>query len=227
MTTSVIAPPTATPVVPDHAVEDAGHLCIHGVTWDAFELALQALDGQRLRVTYDRGSLELMVLSYLHEQGKSRLRKMVDVLAEELDVEIESLGSTTCRRRESERGIEPDECWYIPHAVEMRGRRTLDFEVDPPPDLALEIEVSRTVIDRLSVYQALRVPEIWRSDGRSVRILVFDEEGQYREVEESGMLPGIRASELARFLAMANDEGELRMIREFRAWVIETFRGGN
>ena len=194
---------------------------LSGITWEQYEGLLHSLEGRHLRITYDRGELEFMTVSPEHERAKKILARMLEALTEELDVPILGLGNTTYRREDLERGVEPDECWYIAHEEAMRNCTRIDLTTDPPPDLVIEIEVTRSLLNRISIYESLGTPEIWRYDGKTLRILLLGDERTYVEAAESATFPGLKASDLARFVAERETMDETRLVKRFRAWVRE------
>lgn len=137
-------------------------LRLSAVSWETYLVTSDGLGPRRIRVTYDRGEMERTPLSPRHENRKTLLARLVEALNEELAIDIAGFGSMTCRRQDLERGLEPDECWWIAHESAVRGREDIDLAVDPPPDLVLEVEVSRGTLDRMGIYAALEVPEVWR-----------------------------------------------------------------
>ncbi len=141
---------------------DFDRVVLHGVRWSTYEALLDDLDGCHIRLTYDRGRLEIMTKSAPHEWSKTLLARAFEEITLELDIPIRSGGEQTFRQELLEKGLEPDECYWIQHEPEVRGKRDISLETDPPPDLAMEIEISMSVLDRLGIYAALRVPEIWR-----------------------------------------------------------------
>jgi Uma2 family endonuclease len=157
--------------------------------------------------------------SEAHDRSKRLLGRLVEALTEELGIEIRSEGSTTWRKRKKRRGLEPDESYYVEHEPLVRGRETIDLAVDPPPDLAIEVEVSRRLVDRMGIYAALGVREIWRHAGDQVRVFVLDDNGQYHEVNQSPSFPFLPLEEVNRFLAQRNEMGETAWVRSFRTWV--------
>ena len=191
---------------------------LSGVPWDAYVSFCDGLEEQHVRMTYDRGELEIMTLSPQHENRKKRLGRFVETLTEELEIDIASFGSMTCRRKSQLRGLEPDDCYWIANEPAVRGREDIDLENDPPPDLSLEIEVSESVLDRMGIYAALKVPEVWRWDGETLSIHVLGPRGAYRTVKRSKAFPFLPIEELQAFLART-DVSETSLIREFRAWV--------
>lgn len=194
---------------------------LSGVRWETYEALLRDLHegGSNVRLTYDRGWLELMSPGHRHERNKGRLGRLVEALTEELDIAIASGGSTTFRSRLLERGLEPDECYWIQNEARVRDLEDLDPESDPPPDLAIEVESTRSAIEKAPLYAALGFPELWFSDGESIRVGRLQADGSYAWGGESACLPFLGPAELAPFLAPARGQGETAWIRAFRAWV--------
>jgi Uma2 family endonuclease len=144
---------------------------------------------------------------------------MIEAMTEELNIPILSGGSTTFKKELQQKGLEPDECYWVATEHAMRGRTDIDFEVDPPPDIAVEVEISRSVLNRLGIYAALRVAELWRSDGHWISIVQLQEDGTYAPVEQSPSFPWLPLAELGRFLRESSTTDETSWIRSFRAWV--------
>jgi Uma2 family endonuclease len=101
----------------------------------------------------------------------------------------------------------------------VRGRADIDIELDPPPDIAVEVEMSTSVLNRLGIYAALRVSEVWRSDGQQILIEHLQEDGTYASVGYSPSFPWLPLAELNRFLRDSVNMDETTWIRSFRAWV--------
>jgi len=192
---------------------------LSGIDWPAYVTFGDLLGERHVRLTYDRGALEFMTLSPEHERAKQLIRRLLEALTEELDIDIAGYGSMTCRRAELERGLEPDECYWVAHEPQVRGRDDVDLDSDPPPDLAIEVEISRSALNRLALYGSLGVPEVWRWDGRLLRFCVLQPDGRYAERPHSSAFPFLAASELLRFLANSDDVSETKRLRSFRAWV--------
>ncbi|HVX59411.1 MAG TPA: Uma2 family endonuclease [Pirellulales bacterium] len=196
---------------------------LHGVSWQQYE-ALRALDeNYHVRMAYDQGALEMMSPSEGHEETKRLIRRMIEKLTEELEIPLRSRGATTWKNPELERALEADECYYIKNFPAVAGRRTVDLKTDPPPDLAVEAEYSRSIVDKLPIYASLGIPEIWRSDGAAIIALHLGADGRYQTQEFSWNLPFLRVAELNRFLLQFDGTDETAWIRSFRAWVRETF----
>lgn len=190
-----------------------------GMSWKFYEHLLQELGDRPIRVTYDQGALELMSPSYRHESPSRILGLLVHVLAEELEVPIKGAGSTTFRRESLQRGLEPDSCFYIAHISDILDKEELDLETDPPPDLAIEVDITHRLIDRIPIYEALGIPELWRYDGGQILVYHRQPSGVYAEPQtESLIFPTIPLSGLVEFLnrSIHTDDGTL--LREFRNW---------
>jgi Uma2 family endonuclease len=196
-------------------------LVLYGIPWESYVRVLRAFQDRRLRITYDRGALEIMTVSPKHERHKHLLRRLVEALLEELGWNVAGYGSMTFKRRKKERGLEPDECYWIQNEPRVRHKLRFNWKLDPPPDLVLEIEVSRSALNRISIYQALGVPEVWRQRGNSIRVMVLGGDGKYLQSPSSRAFPFVPMSELERFLGMSKLTPETELIRQFRAWVRE------
>ncbi|HEX5104221.1 MAG TPA: Uma2 family endonuclease [Pirellulaceae bacterium] len=203
--------------------QPSSNILLDNISWETYETLLRDLEGERrFRITYDRGSLEIMTLSHEHEFSDELLNRYVHMLTFELDIPIHSGGSTTLRRRKRAKGLEPDKCYWIQNELLMRGKKMFDIEVDPPPDLAIEMEVTRSALNRMGIYAAIRVPEVWCYDGESLRVHVLGENGKYKESAKSLAFPFLPMKELERFLSKAGAQDETTLLRSFCKWVRET-----
>lgn len=153
-------------------------LLIHDLGWSEFQAILDELGEKRAsRIAYSDGILEIRMPLPKHEREKSILGDIVKVLLEELEIDCECFGSTTFNRQEMNYGIEPDECFYIQNHQLMIGKDRLDLSVDPPPDLAIEVDVtSKTQIE---AYTRLGVPELWVYEDTELKIYLL-QAGQYQ-----------------------------------------------
>lgn len=192
---------------------------LQNVSWETFEALLRDTGEDRgSRFAYDCGVLEIMTPLFEHENPKSNFGNFIVVLAEELDIEIRSAGSTTLKRKITKKGIEPDNCYYIQNEQAIRGRQTLDLETDPPPDLAIEIDITSSSVNKFSIYSALGVNELWRYNGRDLKFYHLLE-GQYIECEFSIAFSLVSVSEISRFIEQSKTMGEIALVKSFRAWV--------
>jgi Uma2 family endonuclease len=146
---------------------------LHNISWETYEhLLADHLDSSSPRFTYDRGTLEIMVVSSRHERPNRLIALLVETVAEEMGIDLENLGSTTFKRGDFERGFEPDSCFYIQNEERVRGEDEIDPNVDPPPDLVIEVDITSPSLDRLPIYAHFGVPEVWRYDGE--RVIIYE-----------------------------------------------------
>jgi Uma2 family endonuclease len=177
-----------------------------------------------VRLTYDRGALEIMSPLFEHEVYADLLGRFVVVLTEELGLPIQAARSTTLRRRRKQRGLEPDHSWWIAHAKQMQGRKDLDLRHDPPPDLAIEVDVTHGSLDRMSIYAALGVPEVWRFTENQLTFHVL--KGKKYTEGPSQTFPALSGPELLPFLSLRANPDENDVVRQFRAWVRQRIADG-
>src|SRR5437660_4721477 len=142
---------------------------LDNVSWETYERLITE-HGERsgTRFTYDEGVLQIMVVSSRHEEPNRTLALIVEILAEELDIDLRRLGSMTFKRKDLLKGFEPDSCFYIQHADDIIGRPEIKLPVDPPPDLVIEVDITRESLNRFPIFAAVGIPEIWRFDGARV-----------------------------------------------------------
>lgn len=204
------------------AVKTEGRrLVLHGVPWPHYETLRDLFKDRPLRLTYDRGTLELMTPLPIHERYKSLFTRMIETLADELAVDYFALGSTTFASQALERGLEPDACFLIAHAGCVTDWRDYDPAVDPPPDLAVEIDVTSDSRKRLEIYAALKIPEVWRFDGSSLVVWTL-RSGRFAASAGSPAFPTVPIQRLARFVLDYRSGTDREWIREFRRWVRES-----
>lgn len=193
---------------------------LYDLSWDEFEAILVDLGESRSsRIAYDRGRLEIMTPLPEHEVNKEYVSDFVKVLLEELDIEFCPLGSTTFKNQIMFKGIEPDSCFYIQNEAVVRGKNRLDLTIDPPPDLALEIDITNR--SHPEIYQSLGVPELWRYEKNKLQILLLIE-GKYVESLTSRNFPNLPLTEvIPQYLTQCRSEGRNKGMRAFRSWVKE------
>lgn len=196
---------------------DGATLVVHDVSWDDYEHVLDDLsDRPRLRISYDRGRLEIMTPLPEHDTYSRLIDAMVRAYAELRDLTVESYGGATWKRRALARGVEPDECYYTISADRIIGKHhRIDLESDPPPDIVVEIDITNESLSKFGIYAALSVLEIWRYDGRVMQFYELAD-GAYGEVSESRSFPGLNPATLAAALEQSKTEGQTVALRAFR-----------
>jgi Uma2 family endonuclease len=198
-------------------------IVLSGISWELYEQLRENEDNWHIRMAFDKGRLELMSPSPDHEAIKTWIARMIEAFTEEMRIPLRSLGATTWKRQELAKGLEPDECYYILNHPRVCERLHVDLTVDPPPDLAVETEVSRSVVGRLRIYAAIGVPEIWLWRKKGLTAYSLGADGKYVEREFSLNLPMLRVKDLEPFLGFELTADETAWIRKFRAWVRERF----
>jgi Uma2 family endonuclease len=207
---AVLSP--ASPAAPAPAV-------LYDVDWQMYSRLLRAFEAKRgYRLTYDRGTLEIMPPSWEHEAPAYLLGCFIDIMTEELRLPRRGGGSVTLRRKLKRRGLEPDKCYWLANTPRMLGKTRLDLRIDPPPDLAIEVDVTSSSMDRMGIYAALGVPEIWRL---SQRMLTFHElRGEtYQPRADSLSFPGLAPADLMGFVSQYDQHDDTSLGLMFRDWV--------
>ena len=189
------------------------------ITWATYEALLAETDRPGTRFTYDRGLLEIMTPSREHERIKSLLGRMIEMMTLELGIPISSGGSTTLKDELKERGVEPDECYYVANEAKVRDRDEFDPNLDPPPDLAIEVDISSSSINQLGIYAAFGVQEVWLYNANRIKIYQLQADGTYLEAPRSLSFPFLPIEEVERFLQNRTAIDETTLMREFLAWV--------
>jgi Uma2 family endonuclease len=194
------------------------------VNWHEFEAIIDELGNKRpTRIAYSDGILEIRMPSPKHEKAKVLIGDMVKILLEELDLDNECFGSSTFKRQDMAKGIEPDDCFYIENYAQAIGKDRIDLTVDPPPDLAIEVDItSKTELD---AYRSLGVPELWQFEDGRVRINLL-RDGQYQEANFSPHFPNFPIIEgISQFLDRSQTQGRSQTLKAFRQWVREFAKG--
>ena len=231
-TPTMIPPPTAGPSFVPTAVPVASisprprrpgageRVQLSGIRWKTYRRLSRALSrNPGVRLTYDRGNLEIMTLGFSHENQKGTLNRLIGALSEEDGIPIASGGSTTLRVRKLRRGLEPDECYWIQNEAAIRGKDKIDLRRDPPPDLVIEVDVSSSSTSRVEIYRTLGVPEVWTCDDQTLTILNLDANGQYAPVARSRWFPRVSADDVLRFLNLRRTIDQTTLVLQFRAWL--------
>lgn len=188
--------------------------------WGTYEKILDAVGNRSIRVTFDGSMLEIMSPGFDHERGKTTLGALLEQAMVELGLDFQAGGSTTFKEEALQKGLEPDECYWILPASLFKG--SWDPAQHSTPDLVLEVEISRSVLDRLAILAALGVREVWRLTAEGeIRCLRLGEDGAYHESAHSELLPQLPLDELARFVRRGQDETLGQVLQAFRSWLRE------
>lgn len=193
-------------------------LILQSIDWNFYEQVLKNYESSNeLHFAYDDGILEVEVPRYEHEKPTQVLRDFITNICIEREIDCLNAGSTTFRKREKLKGVEPDTCFYIQNEARIRGLRNIDLNQDPPPDLAIEVDISSPSLNKMPIYAALGVMEVWLYKGEQV---VFHElsGGAYREVEKSVALPFLDSETANAFLKAGLTARFLEWTKDVRNW---------
>ena len=188
------------------------------VSWSTYVTLVQDAKNPRGRLAYDQGVLEIMSPSAIHETLKTLIGRMVEAYTLERGIEICSVGSTTFQRDDLAKGVEADECYYLQNASAVRGVKEIDLAIHPPPDLAVEIDISRSSTIKLGIYAALKVPEVWRYDGERIHVMLW-RDGSYVEALKSEVLPWFPLDAAKDLLQQHASIGETELMRQFHSYL--------
>lgn len=192
---------------------------LRNVTWETYEHLLKNYESfSAPRFTYDQGDLEIMSPSIPHEAASRILSLLVNIICEEREIDVRDLGSTTHKRADLLKGVEPDGCFYIRNVAAITGVDELNLSVQPPPDLVIEVDISHPSIARLPIYAALGVPEIWQFEDGQVKFFVL-QENKYIALTNSAELPGITSEVITQFVNASASTKRPQWLRQVRQWI--------
>ena len=197
---------------------------LHGVTWDDYVGLREKSENDHVRFTYDGpagGLLEIeMPLGIEHESVSELLAAFIAAFARRRGIGYRGVGSVTQSRRDLDRGLEGDKCFYLKNAARMRGVRRLDLAGgDPPPDLAVEVDVTSRGVSKLPIYAALGVPEVWVWSDDALVCRVLGDAGEYEVRTKSRELPGFPLPAAEELAARWADEDADALVAAFEGRV--------
>jgi len=209
-----------TALLPD---SDDRCVILRDVSWTTYESLLRELQGQHVFLTYDRGTLEIMSPSPRHAKIGKFIGRLIETFTLELQIPIVALGNTTWKRPGLGRGAEGDECYYIAHAEWAKSREEFDLDIDPPPDLVVEVDVANSTLNKDEIYADLKVPELWRYAADTLVFLHLDSSGGYQRRDRSFNLPMLPPQVVEDFVRRRNSADDTTLMSEFRKWINERF----
>lgn len=204
----------------DFLAKEGRTILLNDISWAEYEMFLKDFEERAgWRLAYDGGKLEIMPPTLEHEYHSFSFHDFVRACCDEFDLELVGARSTTFRREFLEKGVEPDECYYIQNAKKMIGSKFSSKEY-PVPDVAVEIDVTTESLDKFPIYAALQVPEVWIYDGETVSFYELEAES-YQQISHSRALPILSAEKLSEFLEMSQTKGQTFALKNFRKWLSE------
>ena len=222
--TAMLPTQPASPRPPAPPLPNASqHILLRNVSWETYESLLADLAEEHVFLVYDDGNLELTSPLPKHDRAGALLARLIHAYTEVRGIPIATFGRTTWRKKAIAKGLEADECFYIRSEPAVRGREDIDLAKDPPPDLAIEIDVTRYDLKKQDVYASLGVGESWRFEDDKLSVRKLNADGTYVQVDVSPNLPDLVLAEIQRFMDMRHGMGETQWILAFRKWVQERF----
>jgi Uma2 family endonuclease len=192
---------------------------LQGISWNLYENLLTEIgDNGKARLSYYRGDLEFMTPLFEHEQGNRLIEKLISTIAEVTDRDYILCGSMTIKRPDLESGKEPDSCYYITNEPAVRGKTKFNFTQDPPPDLAVEIDITSSSLNQLALYATLGVSEVWRYDGNALTFYHL-QSGKYVIVDRSPTFKMLSPDRVLEFLADCQTHGINRAVKMLKQWI--------
>jgi Uma2 family endonuclease len=193
-----------------------GRIFLSGVSWKTYLSLRNATENDHLRMTYDRGALEIMSPSSKHELVSYLMGRMIDQWTLHFEIDIRAGRSTTFHRKDLEKGLEPDNCYWITHQLQMRDKDKVNLRRDPPPDLVLEVDVSWSSIPKLPIYAAMGVPEVWHwNDDDNLEVLRLAKGPKYKVCKDSRELPKFPFALVMSLIHQRQRMSDTQIIKEF------------
>jgi Uma2 family endonuclease len=194
-------------------------ITLQGVSWDTYVQFVDGLEERRMFVTYDHGTMEIQTMSpsRRHENPLGLIQRLVGAISLLRGIPIESGGSTTHRRADLAKGVEPDACYWVKNEARVRGVMDLDLSKYPPPDLAIEIGIHASAINRMSIFAKMGVSEIWHIDGLKLQFLLLDRTKKYRSIQTSRVFPMVQRQAVAEAISALRKVGETEALNQLLA----------
>lgn len=178
---------------------------LHDISWETYEKILaEHKEISNPRFAYCDGELEIMTLGYQHETLKTRLSELITEIARVLEIDYETSGSTTFRKEKKRKGFEGDATFYFKNADVIRGKKEIDLNFDPPPELVVEVDITHGSLSKFPIFSALGIEELWRFDGNNV-IFYRLENADYKQIAESVCLPSVKSETVTEMLFAAQE----------------------
>lgn len=191
-------------------------MVLEGVEWETYVALSDQRRGSVPRMSYDNGVLEMMSPKREHENIGCLIGRMIETYSEVKNIEIISVASVTVKRSDLSKAFEADESYYVRNADRLLPKKELDFSIDPAPDLVVEVEMTSSAINKMQLFAAMGVLEVWRHDGHRLQMAELVD-GVYQPMPSSLQLPGLTAAQVDEVLSQRNTTGETKLIQDFRA----------
>lgn len=194
------------------------NVILYDVSWETY-CRLNEEHGPHggTRFTFSEGTMQIMVTGYEHERLNRLIASLIEAIAEEWDQDFENAGSNTFQREDLQKGFEPDTCFYLRQPAAIRGKKRISLAVDPTPDLVIEIDITSYSLNRLPIFAAVGVPEVWRYEADTLKIYRLMENG-YVQQEQSDELPNVMAEAVSQLIAASQTQKRTEWLSNVRTW---------
>jgi Uma2 family endonuclease len=200
---------------------------LDSISWQKFEALLRELgEARTTRLAYNRGQLEMMTPNEEHERCRKLIESLLLVLADETYLKVSGFSSTLLQQFDPPCAVEPDACFYIQDAELMSRQTTIDLASDPVPELVFEVALTPSSLDKLPIYAAIAIPEVWRyvtekkPQTLERKLLIYQlQAGQYQLSEFSSIFPFLSAARVEEFIEQSDSLGLVQALQLLRAWV--------
>lgn len=188
-------------------------------TWTDYEALLASRrDDAAIKIHFNAHTQEISLMAPLAGHGnRSRtLAELVTALLRHQNRDWHGFDPVTLKRLR-EAGAEPDACFYIANWQAILGKERIDLATDPPPDLAIEMDL--TSLTDLAIYQTLVVPEAWIYCQGALGVYVLNPAG-YEDRDASPTFPTVNVKAvLPQYVERAWTAGSSVALREFERWL--------
>jgi Uma2 family endonuclease len=203
-------------VAPQRTIDQ--FVVLRNVSWETFErLLADHEDSAGVRLYYNNGMLEIKAPSAKHEEPNRTLAQLIEVLAEEMNLDLRRLGSTTFKRYDLLKGFEPDSSFYIQNAEAITGKATIDLAMDPPPDIIIEVDITSDSLDKFPIFAGLGIPEVWHYNDETVTIYKLEGD-HYVKADYSPTFPPLTSELATQFLEESAQIKSTTWLRRVREW---------
>jgi Uma2 family endonuclease len=201
-------------------ISPENRIILRNVSWSTYQALMADVGEDRgWRITYQEGVLELRMPLQQHEVPNRLIARLIHSIADELEIEVMDVGSLLLEREDLSRAIEPDTCFYIQNEALVRSKN-IELPNDPPPDLAIESDYTRSSLKKFTIYAALGVPELWRYTKETLQVYQLID-GEYKRCKQSLAFPFLPLDEIPGFIEQSKEVGQRLAVRSFRERIRE------
>jgi Uma2 family endonuclease len=197
------------------------YISLNNISWETFNHLLEEMGDQRNQLlTYYLGTLGILSPLGEHENDNRFVESLISIITDELNLNLKKFGSLTLKLDPIKQAVEPDSCYYLKKEPLVRNKQNIDLTIDPPPDLVLEIDITSGSLNKLPIYANLKIPEVWRFNGKKVRVFLLEEDkNEYQENNQSLNFPWLDLTMIPQLIKQNLEIGETATLKQFRQWI--------